>query len=101
MSVESVLDGRDIVIAQVGELDRVGAHRDRVALVELAGDDSRKSHASWWNALDEHIVAGWPGEGDVSAGELVLAVLWSSSKTVVAAADAALEAVEAALALGV
>ena len=99
MGVERSLDSLDIGIAQVGELDRVGTHWHWVALVKFASHDGSKSHAGGWNTLDEDIVAGWSGEGDRSAGELVLAVLWSGSETVVAAADTALETVEASLGL--
>lgn len=43
--VKCILDLLNGLVAQVGEQDRVGALGDWVALVELASDDSRESHA--------------------------------------------------------
>lgn len=52
MGVEGVLDGLDVVVGQVAELDGVVALWDWVALVELAGDGGGEGHASWRHAID-------------------------------------------------
>lgn len=52
MGVEGVLDGLDVVVGEVAELDGVVALWNWVALVELAGDGSGEGHASWRHAID-------------------------------------------------
>lgn len=55
-SVRTSTKGRDnlvkIDLREIGEFDGVVAHWDRIALVELASQGSRKGHAGGGNARD-------------------------------------------------